>query len=411
MSGRRHARLAARQAQRRQVRRRLFIGAGALLVAAAVAVGAVTVPGWLRDRGGAHPVDPSATSAARTQATLLVQLAGADGDARASVLLAADPAVHTGAMVLVPSRLVAPIPGSGPGPFGSALRLGSPSAPAVALSDVLGVTVDGSWVLDGAAFGRLVDAVGGVDVTVDTDVVHTAADGTRKILVGAGAQRLEGAAAVAFATYQEPDALELTMLARFGAVLAGVAHALPDDPAQLARLIENVGGGSTSTMATPSLAALLGALHDVAVAKTLQSRILPVTSIDTGDVEPAYGADSAKVASMVAELLAASVPEAQKRTGNRVRVENRVGTVGITETTRAKLDAAGFVYLPGGNAVDFPNPSLPSTVLIFDTSPESIARGYAVADALRLPHADVKTSTEGQTKADVFVIIGNDYVP
>ena len=67
-------------------------------------------------------------------------------------------------------------PSAGAGTFGSIAPGGSGGAgdnAATALADLVNVTVDGSWVVDTTGLAALVDAVGGVDVTVDRDVTVT----------------------------------------------------------------------------------------------------------------------------------------------------------------------------------------------------------------------------------------------
>jgi len=104
-----------------------------------------------------------------------------------------------------------------------------------------------------------------------------------------------------------------------------------------------------------------------------------------------------------------SVPKNKLSSGNRVMIENQVGTPGIGETTRAKLLAAGFTYLPGQNAPGMPNATAPSVVLITGTTAADIARGNAVATALGLPTSDVRVSSEGIRVADIVVLLGADY--
>ena len=92
---------------------------------------------------------------------------------------------------------------------------------------------------------------------------------------------------------------------------------------------------------------------------------------------------------------AASVPASRKATGNRVYVQNQVGTPGLGESTRDKLQQAGFQYVHGENTQDMPNAQDPSAVVIFGQTAAKIAEGRAVATALGLPQSDVKISQVG----------------
>jgi hypothetical protein len=370
-------------------------------VAAAVAVG-----------GGKHAKHPAAAPAGvRTQTTLLVQVKGSMGSAVDSALLAHDSAAHDGVVVLVPSAVIGQVPGFGPMPFGQALTLGQPNASRATLSDLVGVTIDGSWVLTEKGLQKLVDDVGGVTVTVDKDVTRPGPNGTTTIVVPAGEQKLNGASAVAFATFLDSGETEQLRLARFDAVFTAILAQLPKQSAAVAQLLTGLGTGATSSLATTRVADVLtGLAADNAANSTLDS-VLPVTPLDTGDGENAFSLDAAKSAALVKQQFAQSVPANEKATGNRVMIENQVGTPGIGETTRSKLLHAGFTYLPGQNAPGMPNATAPSVVLITGTTAADIAKGDAVAKALGLPASDVRVSQETVRVADVIVLLGADYKP
>jgi hypothetical protein len=351
--------------------------------------------------------NPTAAPHARTQQTLLVQVTDR-GVAVKSALLAHDPARKSGAVVLVPSSLLARAAGASM-PFGQVIHVSDAETSRTALADIMGVTVDASWVLDGPAFAALVDGVGGVDVDVDVDITRPNPAGGTEIVVAAGHQHLSGAQALAVVT--DAEGLELARLARFDSVLAAVLTALPDDPMAVEATLTTLGNGSAPSWPKDQLAMMLRGLADDAKAGALSRQTLPVNPIETGSDQLSYGVDPAKLADMVGSVLADSVPENRKRGDNRVLVQNGVGTPGIGETARSRLERAGFVYLPGGNVEGFPNADSPSVVLVYGTSKEVVARGNEVADALGLSHDTVKVATQGQTVADIIVIIGNDYRP
>jgi hypothetical protein len=398
------SRRAARQEKQEQQRKRaLMIGAGVLVLA--LIVWAIVGSG----KSGKH--QPVAATGARTQSTLLVQVKGSLGAAVDSALLAHDTAAKSGVVVLVPSAVISQVPGFGPMPFGQALTLGQPDASRATLSDLVGVTIDGSWVLTEKGLQTLVDKVGGVTVTVDKDVTRPGPNGTTTIVVPAGQQKLTGANAVAFATYLASGETEQLRLARFDAVFTALLQQLPKQPAAVASLITGLGSGSTSSMATTRVADLLtGLAADNAASSTLDT-VLPVTRLDTGDDQNAFSLDTAKNSVLVKQQFTQSIPANAKTTGNRVMIENQVGTPGIGETTRAKLLHAGFTYLPGQNAPGMPNATAASVVLISGTTAADIAKGNAVAKALGLPTSDVRVSQESVRVADVIVLLGADYKP
>lgn len=383
----------AQDRRRRRQRRRRIVA----LVVAAAAVAAVAVAVVLVQRAPAPPseIPPQA----RTQRTLLVQVRGGDGTAVASVLFAHDPAARTGAGILVPPQVIVDVPGSGSGPFGRALGA-DPAGARNALSDLLGVTIDGSWVLDSAAFTALVDALGGVQATADVPVVQAG-----QVIVAAGSARLDGARALALATYLAPGEPEQSRLARLKSVLDGLLAALPADAAGVAARLSALGTGSTSTVS--DTAQLLAGLKADAAASALQYDSLPVIPIDVGGGVNALRVDAAAARQLVDRALAQSVPPSARKAGNRVLVLNGVGTPGLGDAVRSKLVANNFVFVGSRNADRFGY--LTTQVLVPAATPEQQALGEKVAKALGVK-GEVKQANLG-TVADVVVIVGSDFTP
>jgi hypothetical protein len=83
---------------------------------------------------------------------------------------------------------------------------------------------------------------------------------------------------------------------------------------------------------------------------------------------------------------------------------NGVGTPGLVATTCSRLAAKDLTYVGSKNAASFNNPT--SAIVV---SNSNIAIGYEVADALKLPHSDVRRTTQTQSIADVIVTLGGDY--
>jgi anionic cell wall polymer biosynthesis LytR-Cps2A-Psr (LCP) family protein len=388
----------------------LFAGRRRLLFVVLALVVVVGLVAWLlAGRSGTSGTKaPAAAATGRTQTTLLLELKGNLAVAVDSALLAHDSANHDGAVVLVPSNVQTQVPGFGSMPFGQALSVGDPNAPTGALADLIGVTVDGSWTLTQTALAALVDKIGGVTVAVDKDVT-TSANGTTTIVVPAGTQKLNGANAALFASFQatgEPDQAELT---RFDAVLKQVLAGLPKTQAGLSATLASLGAGSTTSFAPATLATFLLGLAADNTAGSMTDQQLPVTPLSTGTGQDAYTLDTAKTATLVSTELAASVPASRKATGNRVYVQNQVGTPGLGETARSRLVAAGFVYVQGQNTADMPNATAPSVVVILGPSSAQIDQGDAVARSLGLPISDVRVANDGFTVADVLVKLGADY--
>ncbi|HEU4675100.1 MAG TPA: LCP family protein [Motilibacteraceae bacterium] len=379
-------------------RGRLLVAALAVVVLLAAGVGVLLS----RGPGAAPP----ATAPAATGRVLLVQVVGPDGHGQLAALLGTSqgPAGTGGSVVLVPTRLLVDVTGAGTVPLADAAARPDPAA-AHALTDLLGLRIDGTWTLPVAGLAALVDRVGGVDVQVDHDVAVPSAGGG-ELTLPAGRQHLDGRTAAAYATVLDSAEPEQARLARFDDVLRAVLAALPADPAATAAVVRSSGG--SSTLAGPDLAATLVGLHAVVASGSATYDTLPVRGIDSGGDVALYGLDPGAARTELSQ----DFPSALQALGPgtvRVLVENGVGTPGLLDAARSRLVARGLVFRDGGNASRFGLPA--SAVLVPDATAASTAEGRRVAAALGLPAGAVQVSGRGQTVADVVVVLGADFRP
>ena len=388
--GTRTGRRAEQRARRRKQRRRVAVAAGTAVAVLLALVVVVLVRGGSDDKKGSD-------KAVRTQRTVLLQVKRPDGTSTANALLAHDPKDRSGAVVLVPPQTLVTVPGVGSMVFGNALSTGSANRPRAALEDLMGITIDGSWVLDEAAFRRLVDLETGVAVTVDVPVLSG-----RTVLLQPGNARLTGAQALLFATYLAPGEEEQVRLARLQAVLDAVVNGLPDD---VATVVSGLGAGAQSSLKGSTLPDLLAGLKKDD--DDLQYRSLPVIKIDSGGDEVRFRIDEPATTSLVDELLAQSVPPGVRADGNRVLVLNGVGTPGLGEQVRGKLVPAGFVFVGSRNADAFNQCC--TQVLVKEATTEAGDLGARVAKALGVPASSVRYSNQIGTIADVVVVVGKDF--
>lgn len=396
--GRRQARLERRKRQRRRIG---LLGGAAIAVVVLIVAGAVAF--------GVHHAVTNHSKAAPTQTTVLLQIEGAGHTAQTSMLLAHDTNQNQGLEVLVPARLLTEVCGYNLVDFGQVLAL--PNGETVsrqALSSALdNVTIDGSWLLTTTQLGQLVNAVGGITVDVDTNVVRHTGGGGGQILVPAGPNRhLTGAQAVEYATYSTSSGAGATaQLARAQQVVDAMVQALPKPAAKIVPLLSALGGGGGSTLGPTRLAGLLAGL---ASADSQSGHVLPtdlpVTPIEAGGASPAYRTNTAEVKSLVSQHLSASVPAGAGATEPTVELLNGVGTPGLVNSACPRLAANHLAYAGSGNASSFTN-----TRSTIEVPTNDISLGYRVASALRLPRSDVRRSTQDQTVADAIVVLGNDY--
>jgi anionic cell wall polymer biosynthesis LytR-Cps2A-Psr (LCP) family protein len=398
-------RKAVRERQRTATRRRLLVvGVGALALLLVIGVTVVVLSG----RGDNAPV--TTVPQAPHQSTLLVQVAGSDGTGVVNALVGVTPASGSGAALLIPAGLLVDDASSGNLPFGETLTLPSKTASIDALTDLLGVRVSNRWVLTQAGLAALVDKVGGVQVTVDVDVISKNAKGDQAVVVRAGSQRLRGPQAAAYATYLADGEPETVRLARFNDVFDEVLRSLPTTKSAIAAALTGLSTGSTSSITQAQLAGLLVVLRADAVKEQLHYDVLPVNDLDTGDTVDTYGLNAAKANAMLASMFAPSLLKDGTGDVVRVLVENGIGTPDLVTAARAKLVKDGFQFITGGNAAELSSTDA-SVVLIEDGSDKSQARGARVAKSLGLPPSSIQLNPRGQTVADIIVILGADFRP
>jgi anionic cell wall polymer biosynthesis LytR-Cps2A-Psr (LCP) family protein len=268
------------------------------------------------------------------------------------------------------------------------------------------VIVDGTWTLTPAGLSELVDSVGGVPVSVESDVIVRGPGGTRQVIVPAGTTRLSGAQAAAYATSIPEGADEQVRLAHYDEVLQALLPRLTGDPATLQKQLERLGSQSVVTTDDAWLATYLISMGEGIKQDDVLSQTLPVKPIDVGGAVSAYSLDDAETQALVDQQFAGSLPPG----GNdrvRVLVENGVGSAGLVDTAAVQLTNGGFAFVNGGNANRFGYDK--SVVIVPDSSTESTQLGTEVAKALGLPASAVRISAQGQTVADVVVILGADY--
>ncbi len=394
------ARNAARaERKRRERRRRLAVSAGAAVVVLALVVAYVV---------GRSPAgeQPGAVTPGRSQSTVLLKIG--DPTVTGMALLASDPASGDGAVVLIPSKLVVDVAGFGPMTLAEAASLPDPARAANALADTLGITVDGTWELSSEALAAMVDAAGGVTVDVDTDVTGPGQGGGQVILIPAGTQTLDGASAAVYAAFLGKGEPEESRLARLDAVLSAALDGLSTDPGQVTLSLGSLGAGSVSNV-PDALPGMLAALRSAEASTSVVHRTLPVSVIDAGDSQPSVGVDQSAAGELVDDLLAGSKAASRPGGDVRVLVQNGVGTPGLGSSARDRLVADGFTYVAGGNAAKFGTPK--SLVLITESTAAKRAEGAAIATALGLPDSAVRLTSQGQSVADVVVILGKDYNP
>jgi hypothetical protein len=340
--------------------------------------------------------DSGAAGEAGPQSTLLVHLRDDDSSAASAVLYGTG---ADGVAVLIPSQLIAEVPGAGQQTLGPVLAMdGGAALSRSAVSDLLGVRVDTQWVLGRQSVAALVDAVGGVVVDVDTDVVRG-----RTVVVAAGRGRpLTGAQAGALLFDRPAGEDDIQYQPRVQRVLQALFARLPADAA----LTQLVSALPRADRGDGALLRVLGLVARASEARSLLYQTLPVKPLDTDGV-PTYSLDTASVDALVTARLAGAALPGRGQTGKRVLVVNGVGTPGLGQSVRNRIVPAGFTFVGSRNETPFGREK--TVVVVFSSEAPTLARAAELARVIGLPAAAVQVSPRSQSIADLMVVVGRDF--
>lgn len=337
----------------------------------------------------AAPLDP-------TQRTLLFQVTDKDGFAVANVLLATGGAVNGGSRIYLSPILLVPTPL--PTPLEATVGSSDTLQARTGVSMVLGVRVDAAVAFNRLALAALVDAVGGVPISVREPVQVTDAAGRTIESVAVGDRTLPGVSAAAYALALQPGEQQADRMRRFGEVMERVLAELPDDVESMRQLVLSLGSLAKSTATNDELVDTLMLLQSEAAARTSEQVVLPVTTLRSGEAAVMQRPEGP-------ELVESLLPEArlapgESRTTRVVLIRAGAPTAAVLAATAALVDA-GFTVVDGGR-----RPRGETTVVISDASAGSVSAGEAVSEALGVPSASVRIDGGGRPEADVVVLLG-----
>jgi LCP family protein required for cell wall assembly len=314
------------------------------------------------------------------------------------------------AMLSVPRDLWVDIPGHGQERINAAYELGGGQTAKQTVSNLLGQPVDRYVVIGLQGVRDVVDAAGGVDISVP-QAIHDAAYptddyGYQTVDIPAGRQHMDGDTALKYARTRHQDS-DFARTARQQQVVGAVRNAMlnpvnwPRLPAVIAAI-----GASIKTDVSPLDAIAVGAamLRDPGDPDHMV--------IDTNLASEVTGGDGAYLLQPKAALKPTVAqflnnPSAAASSGGSlapssisVEVLNGAGVAGLAARTADRLKQAGFTI---ADVADAPRPQSQTTIVARQN-----ARPIAdqIASAIGLPGSRV--STGNPPKADIQIILGTD---
>ncbi len=316
------------------------------------------------------------------------------------LLMVADRATPRVSMVGVPRDLWVNIPGHGQERINAAFEFGGGQAAKQTVGDVLGQRVDRYLLIGLQGVRDIVDAVGGVDITVaqaiHDDAYPTDDYGTITIDIPAGKQHMDGETALRYARTRHQDS-DFGRIGRQQQVLGAVRSAMlnpvnwPRAPAVLAATQAAI---KTDLNPLDMVAVAAAVLRDPGEPDRLV--------IDTSLVNPITGDGGAflleprpELKPAVARFLGSGSSTAS------VEVLNGAGVAGLARSTADRLSRRGYTI---ANVADADRAQAQTTIQV---RPDARRAAEDVASTLGVPSTRV-SEVPSLTGADIRVVLGAD---
>lgn len=391
-----------------------MLGAGVLVTAGLLAGGVLdrdllagSWPAWLRSGVSSDPeptADDAAPGAVPDRSVLLVSTDGAGAVRWLAVLAAPAPGGGGATVLLVPPGLLAEVPGHGTFTLGEAHGLGGTTLAAASLGNLLGVRLDATATVTLEGWGALVEAAGGIDVTLRAGVD----DLERGIRLEPGPHRLDRRATIAVLDAAGPPLGELETLARVPPVLGGILAAVAETPT-LAEDLTEVREGGAAALATDApevVAEVLRALAAARVAEELAVLTLPVAPIGDGP-DAGFRIDVERAEPLLADRLGPWRPDATLAGGRDVQILNGNGVPRIGQRVSELLSDGGYRVVLIGNADRFTHET--TRIILHDDTPEQVAVGQDVQR--RMGVGELELAATPSSVVDVTIVVGQDFPP
>ena len=418
----------ARARRRREVRRArrwsllrtalrglVVIGSVALLVWVVLRV---VVP-WVGERGDDGVVETPTAAAESvapvpddTRPTVLVATFDDAGESVERIqLFQYDSEADRGSVVLVPTTMVADVPGYGLLPVGDAGAFGGVPLLELTLENQLGVAVDATVRVTEQDWAALFARTGGFEVDVaqpiavpatdDTDATDDAGAPERRF--EPGTQFLDGPRLAELLTVDVAGEDELTSFARVRQVVEGFL-ATAESEGGLDAVFED-GAPMLTASDVEVVERVLRGLAGPDVVDRVVLRTLPVTVMGSGDAV-FYRLDEDRASDFVTEVLGGTeqVVDAPGE-GLRIEILNGNGRAGIGADVATLLVPLGHTVAITRNAEAFDHPT--TRVLIHGDGDEVVAAAQEIVDTLGVGRIEV--SEVPSSIVDITVLVGADF--
>ncbi len=396
--------------RRRQALSRRVLGGLALALLAVLVV--LVGSGWL-DRaldlvGGDEGVPEPIGEVAQAQPTLQLSAVADPGGDEAAVriaVLAQDRLDGEGTALLLPTATVVDVPGHGTFPLGEAHALGGAPLTAVTVANLLGIRIDASATISTSGWAALLDTLGGVEVTVRTQLVDL--DG--RVRFEPGAQVLDGERAAEYLTLTAEGEAELDALPRVQQVLGAVLDAVSEDPTLVDRWLAMELADGRAAIETDDPELLQVVLVELALARQadrMTTWTLPVAPLGSGR-DAGYRPDADRTNELVADRFAAARSGGEVTGGRDVQILNGNGVPRVGQQVAERLADGGYRVILTGNADRFTYET--TRIVLHDSSEAQLAVGRDVQ--ARLGVGELELAATPGSVVDITIVVGADFPP
>ncbi|MFF1809065.1 LytR C-terminal domain-containing protein [Streptomyces sp. NPDC058251] len=386
-----------REEARRRARSRVVALVVVLALVAVGGVGYLWYAGKLPGTSSGGKTGTATPVGAQNRDVLVVHLHNTKGGGTSTALLVDNTTTKQGTTVLLPNSLALTDDSGSTTTLAKSVDDDGSSGTQDALDTVLGTNIQGTWRLDTPYLSNLVELVGNIDITTNSDVPDP--DSKKKgepPLVKKGAdQTLSGKMAVAYATYRASGEAQNAQLERFGQVMQGVLRKLSSDKQAATTTVQTLAQILDPPLTDQDLGAFLAKLADLAKGGDYKTALLPVQQDGT--------LSESASSSVIKDVLGGTAKSPDAGAAVRVGIKNATGSKSATEQARVIVVNGGYTFLDSGTATAAQSVS---EITYTDVAKKNDA--VEVAKTLGLPTSSVKKG-KVTSNADVSVVLGQDY--
>jgi polyisoprenyl-teichoic acid--peptidoglycan teichoic acid transferase len=346
------------------------------------------------------------------------------------ILLTIDPLTKTAGMLNIPRDLWVNIPGFDYGRINTAYPLGiaydvpggGPQQAMDTVESLLGVPIDYYAIIDFGAFEQFINELGGINVTVSSDISVDPIGKANTVYLKPGNYLLDGPTALAYARARHTDGGDFDRAQRQQQVILAIRDRIEElGPAQVAAKIPAMYNELAAGIHTNL------SLNDAVKLGWLALEI-PLNTVQRGAIAPPDAVGFAKSPDGTQDILI-PVPDQIRLIRDQVFASSNMASPGLTSgDARANMQAEGasivvangtyteglaqktqaYLQSQGANVVDTQNSEYTTYTKIIDYTGNPYTDKYLV-DLMNITPYSISLQYDPNSPVDVLVILGDDW--